>query len=184
MKRRNAVKGIILFSLGTGIIFSCTDKYKAIRSLALNHFEPLDNELDMLELLSNIIVPLNSIPDLSKHTPLPYIFTMLDDVYDPEARQVFLEGYKRFDGYVETYTGKTFNQMNVEEQKALVSQLNTHKEGIDKGIQDFYDIVKDESIKYLLTSEYYQRKINYYEMAPGRFNGDVLISELRNANDV
>jgi hypothetical protein len=184
MKRRAAVKGIILFSLGTGILFSCTDKYKAIRDLGLNHFEPLNKELDLLEKLSNIIVPLNSIPELAKHTPLPYIFTMLDDVYEPEARKVFLEGYQRFDEYVEIYAGKKFTQLNDEEQSTLVLQLNNHEEGIDKGIQDFYDIVKNESIEYLVTSEYYQRNINYYEMAPGRFKGEVLISELRNANDV
>jgi len=184
MKRRDAVKGIILFSLGTGILYSCTDKYKAIRNLSLNHFEPLDNELDLLETLSSIIVPLNAIPDLLNHTPLPFIFTMLDDVYEPKERKIFLEGYQRFDGYIEKFTGKQFSQLNTEEQIALVSRLNNHEEGIEKGIQDFYDIVKVESIHYLLTSEYYQRKINYYEMAPGRFKGDVIISELRNANEV
>ena len=62
--------------------------------------------------------------------------------------------------------------------------MNDREEDIDIGIQGFYDIVKSESIKYLKTSEYYQRKVNYYEMAPGRFKGDILISELRNDNEV
>lgn len=184
MKRRDAVKGIILFSLGTGIIYSCTDKYKAIRDLSLKYFNPVDSELDLIETLSKAIVPLDMIPELADHTPLPLMFTMLDDVYQKEKKDVFLAGYQNFNKTLEAAGKKKFGKMNKEEQTALLSSLNNREEGIDKTMQSFFDIVKRESLRYLKTSEYYQRKINYYEMAPGRFNGDVLISELKNANEV
>lgn len=184
MKRRDAVKGIILFSLGTGIIYSCTDKYKAIRQLGLNHFELKDKDLDLVDLLSSSIVPLKTIPELANHTPLPLMFTMLDDVYEPEERILFTEGYQKFDEIVEVKENKKFTKMNMEEQSAFLSRLNSREEGLDERIQTVYDIIKKESLRYLKTSEYYQRKVNYYEMAPGRFRGDVLISELKNANEV
>jgi len=184
MKRRDAVKGIILFSLGTGILYSCADKYKAIKDLNLNHFEPKDSELDLIEQLSNMIVPFQSIPELANHTALPLMFIMLDDVYKPEERVFFTDAYQSFDEIVEASEQKNFSQMNQDEQNSFLSRLNVHEEGIDQRLIGFYDIIKNESLRYLKTSEYYQRKVNYYEMAPGRFKGDVLISELRNANEV
>ena len=97
MKRRDAVKGIILFSLGTGILYSCKDKYQAIRDLGLKYFEPVNKELDLIDKLSRTIVPLQTIPELANHTPLPFMFTMLDDVYKPKDRDAFLKGYQNFD---------------------------------------------------------------------------------------
>ena len=184
MKRRDAVKGIILFSLGTGFIYSCTDKYKAIRDLGLNHFQPKNKELDLVDMLSSAVVPLHSIPELENHTALPFMFTMLDDVYKPKERDLFIEGYQRFDEIIDASEQKAFTKMNTEEQTALLSRMNAREEGMDKRVQAVFDIVKKESIRYLKTSEYYQRRVNYYEMAPGRFMGDVLISELKNANEV
>ena len=184
MKRRDAVKGIILFSLGTGIIYSCTDKYKAIRELGLTYFNPKNEELDLIEKLSQAIVPFNSIPELVNHTALPLMFTMLDDVYEKEERDIFQNGLQNFDLIIEKSEGKKFSKMKEEEQASLLSRLNNGEEGMDKVAQSFFDIVKGESIRYLKTSEFYQRKVNYYEMAPGRFDGDVLISELKNANEV
>ncbi|MDF1699384.1 MAG: gluconate 2-dehydrogenase subunit 3 family protein [Saprospiraceae bacterium] len=184
MKRRNAVKSILLFSLGTGIIFSCTDKYKAVRDLTLDHFKPTNSELDIIEQLSNMIVPLKTIPELENHTPLPFIFTMLDDIYAPQDRIAFMDGYQNFNEWVAATHQKTFTQMDEKERLDFVSSLNSRQDGIDKRMQNFFDIVKKESIKYLKTSEYYQRKVHYYEMAPGRFKGDVLLSELKNANQI
>ena len=184
MKRRDAVKGIILFSLGTGIIYSCKDKYQAIRDLGLDYFTPKNAELDLLDKLSRAIVPLQSIPELANHTPLPLMFTMLDDVYKLEDRDAFLNGYQKFDEISEEMTGTKFSKMKEEVMKTFLSRFNAREEGLDNGMQKFYDIVKGESLRYLKTSEYYQRKINYYEMAPGRFNGDVRISELKNANEI
>ncbi len=184
MKRRDAIKGIILFSLGTGIIYSCTDKYNAIQDLKLKHFEPEKVELDLIEMLSRTIIPLDLIPDLADHTALPLIFTMLDDVYEQEDRDAFRDGYQNFDVLIESSEKKKFSEMNEEEQSLVIARLNNEEEEMDEIVQLFFDIVKAESIRYLTTSEYYQRKVNYYEMAPGRYKGSVLINELKNANQI
>ena len=109
---------------------------------------------------------------------------MLDDVYEAKDRDIFLNGFKNFDTNVETSQGKKFTKMKVEEQKSFLAQLNDPDVESDEDMQSFFDILKRESIAYLRTSELYQRKINYYEMAPGRFKGSVLIDDLKNANEV
>ena len=184
MKRRTAIKGIVLFSLGTGIIHSCNDKYEAIRNLGLKYFTPNNKELDLLEQLVKVIVPFHKIPDLANHTPLPYLFTMLDDIYKKEDRNNFLFGYQNLNNVLQEKLGKKFHKLSEEETDHMMAELNEGKGDWDEKILSFYNILKGESINYLRTSEYYQRKINYYEMAPGRYNGDVLISELKNRNEI
>lgn len=184
MKRRTVLKGIILFSLGTGVLYSCEDKYEAIRSLHLDHFLPTNAELDVLEILSEIIVPLQQIPSLENHSPLPFLFTMIDDIYSAKDRDVFLFGYQNFDRIVAEKEGTTFMEMNASAKQEVVARLNEGNDLYGSAINAFYKLVKNESVHYLKTSEYYQRKVNYYEMAPGRFNGDMQLSDLKNANEI
>lgn len=184
MKRRDAVKGILLFSLGTGVLNSCTDKYQAIKDLKLDHLIPTNDELDLVDIISKIVVPLQSIPALADHTALPFILKMVDDIYPKEERDIFLSGYQNFDKKYQELNGKKFSKISLEEQTEVLRSFNDKTEGLDTGMQKFFDIIKGESLKYLTTSEYVQRKVNYYEMAPGRHKGDVLLSELQNANKI
>ena len=184
MKRRTALKGIVLFSLSTGILYSCKDKYEAVRNLGLKYFKPKNDELDLLENLVNVIVPFRNIEGLENHTSLPLLFTMLDDVYKEKDRQDFMFGYQNLDALLKEEYGGKFSRLDAEKQKEIVNRLNSGDKTLDEQYLSFYNILKNESLRYLRTSEYYQRKINYYEMAPGRFNGDVLITELKNRNEI
>jgi len=184
MKRRSALKGILLFSLGTGIVYSCTDKYQAIKDLNLKYLTPKAGELDLLDGLSRMIVPIQSIPELENHTALPFILNMIDDVYSEPDRKAFQAGYQSFDVTVEGILGKKFSALNDEEKMGFLDRLNKREEGMNGSLQTVFDIVKSESVKYLRTSEFFERKVNYYEMAPGRFRGDVSVSELQNANKI
>ena len=184
MKRRTALKGIVLFSLGTGIIYSCADRYEAIRNLGLKYFTPKDKELDLLDSMVKSIVPFHKISGLENHTSLPLLFTMLDDVYKEKDRNDFMFGYQNIGTFIEQEYGKSFNRLDEEQQKVLIGRLNDGDQKLDEKYLAFYSILKNESLRYFRSSEYYQRKVNYYEMAPGRFNGDVLISELKNRNEI
>ena len=184
MKRRTALKGIVLFSLGTGLIYSCADKYEAIRNLGLKYFAPKDKELDLLESMVKTIVPFHKIPGLENHTSLPLLFTMLDDVYKEKDRNDFLYGYQNIGAFIEKEFGMKFSRLDEEQQKEFVALLNDGDSKMEDKFLSFYSMLKNESLRYFRSSEYYQRKVNYYEMAPGRFNGDVLLSELKNRNEI
>ena len=184
MKRRKAIQGIILFSLGTGYLFSCKDKYQAIKDLGLKYFNPLRNELDLLENLSSIILPLHTIPQFENHTPLPFIFKMLDEVYSPKERALFQEVFQDFDVITGETAGRQFSAMDKDQQLAFLTSLNSSENSYDASLNTFFRILKDLNIKYLRTSEFFERKINYYEMEPGRFLGNVLVADLTNQNQI
>jgi len=184
MKRREAVKGIILFSLGTGLIYSCTDPFQAVKDLNLDFIKPENGQLQIIDAISKLVVPIQSIPELENHTALPFILSMVDDNFTAKERDKFISGYQNWDTDVEKLGQKLFSKMTGEQQMGLLSRLNKGEEGIPAEMQNFYNVIKSQSLKYLTTSEYYQRKVNYYEMAPGRFYGDVMLADLQNANEV
>ena len=183
MKRRKAIRNIVLFSLGTGIIYSCKDKYEAIKQLHLKHLIIDTKQLDILDDLSRLIVPLQNIPELADHTALPFIMNMVEHVFEEKDRQAFMKGYQSWDQEILSIKGRAFSAMKIEEKQQLLSEVNEASLRASPELYTVFNTVKEKSIQYLTTSEYYQRKVNYYQMAPGKFKGDVLLVDLKNKND-
>ena len=183
MKRRKVIRNLVLFSLGAGVIYSCKDKYEAIKQLNLKYVQTESNQLDIMDDLSKLIVPLQQIPELIDHTALPFILNSVDKLYDSEDRQLFIEGYKTFDTEIATLKGKPYSEMEEVEKQPLLAEINEEKLIASPELYAVFKTIKNKSIQYLTTSEYYQRKVNYYEMTPSRFHGDVLVTELKNLND-
>lgn len=185
MKRRTAVKSIVLFSLGGTMLYACKDKYEAIKSLNLNYLQPENAELDILSDLVERIVPMKGIPALEEHTSLPFILKMVNDCYPVKARDKFVEGYQTFATFVEENTGKAFNRCSEEEKADLLSTLNldgTQGEDLPSYLALFRTL-KSEGLNYLVNTEHVQRQVRYYQMAPGYFKGDVAISDIKNPNE-
>lgn len=164
------------------MIYSCTDPYQAIRDLNLDFIKPEDGQMDIIDSISKLVVPLDKIPALAQHTALPFILKMVDDIAKPADRDKFIDAYTSFDLDVEALTQKKYSAMSAEAQTALLDRFNKKEQGLAEGAQSMFDTIKGLSLQYLTSSEFFQRKVNYYEMAPGRFKGDVLVSELQNAN--
>lgn len=184
MKRREAVQGIILFSLGTGILYSCSSPYQAVRDLQLDHLTPTDDELSIIDKISTIAVPLHKIAALKDHTALPFTLLMVDDLYKAADRTAFEIAYQTFDTSIQEAIGKKFSQMSIEEQVEVVRLLNDGDVILPENMIRFYQNIKSLSVQYLQSTEYIQRTVNYYEMAPGRFGGSVPIASLQNRNTI
>lgn len=183
MKRRKAIRNIVLFSLGTGVIYSCQDKYVAIQQLNLRYLKAEAKELDVLDNLSRLLVPLQNIPELAEHTALPFIMNMVDKTFELEDRQLFIEGYTGFDTEIGILKGVEFTDMTEEEKLQLLEEFNEEAIVVSPALYSVFNTIKAISIQYFTSTEYYQRKVNYYEMAPGRFRGAVPVTELKNMND-
>lgn len=74
--------------------------------------------------------------------------------------------------------------MNDEERESLLLELNDETIEASLALYDVFNTVKSLSIQYLNSSEFYERKVNYYQMAPGKFRGDVLLMELKNVKRI
>ena len=188
MKRRNILKGIVFFSLGGTTIFSCKDKYEAIETLDLKFLNLTRDQIQTIDVLSQKIVPLQSIPALNNHTALPCILNKIDKCYNKETIKDFMQGYEGFNKFVQTHAKKSFTKCTDEVQAKVVEAfhllLTTTQSPENKStpIDTFFDTIKSESLNYLSKTEFVQRQVRYYEMGPARFDGCVPINELKNRN--
>lgn len=177
MKRRRAIQGIVLFTLGTQVLYSCKDKYAAIKSLPIPHLPLENNDISLIEDLSARILPIQQIEVLKDHTPVPFILTMAHDCQSPEDRDVFVKGYQNFDDYVKEKYGKSYSGLAEEEYTSLLESMEEMAGG-ENAIPEkiFFDFVKSKSIQYLTSTEHFMTNYRYYEMAPARYDGCKKIS--------
>ncbi len=182
MQRRTALKGMLLFSIGGTTIYSCSDPFEAIKALDIPKLPLVDNEIAILSDLSERIVPLQSIPALQNHSSLPYILQMVNDCFSEEDRVKFIKGYQNFDAAIQSNLGKSYLKTTDEEKNALIQQLNSAEEQMNEDTKNTFSIIKSLALNYLTNTQYILEQVRYYELAPGRFNGCLPLSELKNRN--
>lgn len=186
MKRRKAIKNIVFYSIGTSLLLSCDNPFSAVYDLQLDKLVFEKEHLKLIDDFSRVILPIQNIEELNAHTTLPFVMQSVNDLYNIEKRALFTKGYTTFDSYFERNFSKSWKDANQDEKMTIVNQLNTMKAKPWKEVQAtkdvikyFFDVLKKENLQYLRTCEYIQRNIRLYEMAPDRYNGSFLVSELK-----
>ena len=178
MKRRIAVKNIFYFTLGAGVLYSCTDPYKAVKDLGLTKFKFTNDNLSIIDELSRIILPIQNIEAMKEHTTLPFIMNIVHDLYNFKKRSIFESAYSKFTEFFQTKNSLSWakatdiDKSNFVESIIIQDPIAFEKiQTDDQEVKYFLDILKKENLQYLRTSEYILRDVHFYEMAPGRFDG-------------
>ena len=185
MKRRNVVKGIFLFSLGTPLLFSCSDPFKAVKSLGLDKLNFNNDQLSFIDKMSTTILPIQKIEALAQHTTLPFIMKTINDLYAKKDRDLMEDIYTNASSYMqEVLKFDTTNEDPLTWENMIV-QLNemskempSEENSTPYKLFKFYNILKSENLQYLRTSQYIQENYRYYELVPGRYDGNFPIAEL------
>ena len=184
MKRREAIKGIFIFSLGTSILYSCKNPFEAVRSLNLSKIDLDDKHLDLIDRISKLIVPIHQIPELAHHTTLPFLLKQINDLYSDSDIHDFIDMSKNFDNHYKSDHETSFLKHTETDQLDFLRKLNQygsliHKPStVEDHLAQFITTIKKENLIYFKTSEYYQRNFKFYEMAPGRFIGNLPLDSL------
>ena len=186
MKRRNVVKGLILFSLGGTMLYSCKDPFEVVKNLNLTSLTFDNKQLGIIDRISRIILPIKKIPKLTNHTTLPFVMKSVNDLYSEKDRKTFQEAYTTINTHIKGLSGTNIAEMEDSALLTILQVLNAEEAPSKEEanlptfrFKRFYDIIKSENLQYLRTSEYFQREKRFYEMTPGRFDGNFPISELK-----
>ena len=107
--------------------------------------------------------------DISAHL---FALQMIDDCYEKEDQQKFISGLKAFEEFSNKETGKSFVSSSAAERAALLTKLETNKDGKDD-LSYFYKSVKRLTIQAYTTSKYFLTNVQVYELVPGRYHGCV-----------
>lgn len=182
MERRKAIQAIVFFSVAANAIVSCKNKEEVINSINLKKIKINNSEADIIGEISEMIFPSASIPEFKNHTALPFILTMVDDCYSEEDQNIFMKGIGSLNSFTQLQLKKDFQELSIDEKKMVLKKINDDHSEDKSELKIFYGIVKDKTLQYYTTTEYFMRKHNLYEMAPGRFLGCVKIEDLQTKN--
>jgi len=169
MERRLVIKQILIMAGGLALLPSCLrDAGKS--TILLNK---IDIDLDQENLLSDIaetIIPRTNTPGAKELKLHLFVLKMLDDCYEKNEQNQFINGLDQFKELVNDKYSKSFDKLSVQQKKSVLTSIeNTKNSETDLSI--FYRIMKDRTIDGYLNSQYVMTNLVIYELVPGRYNG-------------
>jgi hypothetical protein len=153
MKRREAIRNVILISAGAGYLYSCKEKAATI---SLKHIPLTRAEGELVSELSETIIPKTDFPGAKDLKTDEFILVMVDDVFSPEEQDKFKAGMKVFHD-------AGFVKMSADERKEFINKA----EGDAKW---FFAVIKQGTIENFTSSKEYLEKVkNVTTLIPPKF---------------
>ncbi|MFT3750625.1 MAG: gluconate 2-dehydrogenase subunit 3 family protein [Agriterribacter sp.] len=169
MKRRSAIKNLMIIAGGIAIMPSCsTEPGKA--SIDLKKININTDQEALLAEIAETIIPKNDMPgakDLNLHL---FTLKMVDDCHSEEDQQHFIAGLNSIDKLAKDKYGNAFAKCNVTQRAELLAAI-AKGENTGKEAAAFLKIAKRRVIQGFMNSKYVMTDLKKYELVPGRYNG-------------
>lgn len=190
MERREALKALAIITGGAVLVPSCNFSNKDILA-AYSNLQVTPTLQKLLGSVTDTIIPAGSIKGAADINVQDFILVMVNDCMNEEQQSTFMTGLSAFDAYSKKTGGKSFEKLTPEARTsvvqmglALAKEQNGEEEHTaapnpDEAIADFLKITKRFTIQGFMMSEYIQTEIKPYEMIPEKYNGAVLLAELK-----
>jgi hypothetical protein len=160
MKRREAIRSVLLISAGAALLYQCKEK---AATTTLKQIPLTRAEQDMINALTEFIIPRTDFPGADDLKTGDFVLMMADDLLSPEEQAKFSAGMK-------TFTDKDFTKMSTDERNQFISSL----EGDSR---TFYEMVKQGTIENFTSSEKYLKEVrNITDLIPPKFQACVPVN--------
>jgi hypothetical protein len=171
MNRRSALKYFVIISAGTAMLPSCKPGDKKLAS-PYDHLPVNEDQQQLISEIAGTIIPEEGGPGSKTVAAPTFALQMLNDCYEQEDRDKFMEGMKEFASNVKNKYDKSFVECSSVERQEFIDGINDQKDLKDKATF-FYTTLKELTIKGYTNSEYYLTKIQVYKQVPGKFKANV-----------
>ncbi len=175
MKRRTALRNIIIISAGAAVLPSC--RVADQKAVALKNISVSGKQQEMLAALAESIIPKTNnfvgANDLRAHE---FVLTMVDDCTSPEGQKIFTDGLSAFEDHCKKDYSTSFIDLSDQQRTELIKTLEANSDLQDKAAL-FYKTAKQYTIQCFTSSKKYLLDIRKWKMVPGsNFKGCVKIS--------
>ncbi|MBN8790074.1 MAG: gluconate 2-dehydrogenase subunit 3 family protein [Terrimonas sp.] len=169
MKRRSAIKSLVIIAGGIAIMPSCsTEPGKA--SIDLKKININADQEALLAEIAETIIPENDklgAKELNLHL---FTLKMVDDCHNEEDQKAFMEGLNSMDKLAKSKYGNAFAKCDPGQRIDLLNAVSK-EEGAAKEAAAFLKITKRRVIQGFMNSKYVMTDLKKYELVPGRYNG-------------
>ncbi|SEL38692.1 gluconate 2-dehydrogenase subunit 3 family protein [Olivibacter domesticus] len=176
MKRRSAIKNLLIIAGGIAILPSCSQE-SGKASIQLNNLDINQNQEDLLAEITETIIPKTDSPGAKALNLHLFVLKMVDDCHDKDDQKSFINGLSELDKLSKKQFSKSFNEASQAQRTQLLQLLESDKETNDD-MYRFYAITKRRTIQGFLNSKYVMKDLKRYELIPGRYDGYASANEI------
>lgn len=169
MKRRSAIKNLMIIAGGIAIMPSCSnDPGKA--SIELKKIDINAHQEALLAEIAETIIPVSDIQGVKDMNLHLFTLKMVDDCHNEEDQKNFIAGLNSIDKLATDKHGDTFAKCGIKERIDLLTAI-VRDEKDAKEAAAFLQIAKRRVIQGFMNSKYVMTDLGKYELVPGRYNG-------------
>src|SRR6185436_2938679 len=122
MKRRTAIRNVVIISAGASLLPSCMQESSS--SIPLKHISVTGSQEQMLAQLTEAIIPKTKnfvgANDLKAHE---FMLTMVDDCVSPQDQSDFMDGLKGFHKFSYDKFKVGFTAFTPEQKRSLIAAI-------------------------------------------------------------
>lgn len=167
MKRRRAIKNIIIISSGMALIPSCRPD---VSSPVYTNVTLEKGEWDFIEKFTGALLPVTNTGVITPEPPAGFVLTVLNDCYAPSDVQKYLAGLRELQTWLRQKFSAGFERLNRDQQAETFTWLS-QPEGLTESVKYFYSTTKRLVVEHFTSSEYFLTNVMDWQFAPGRFIG-------------
>jgi len=171
MKRRRAIKTIVVLSSAAAMLPSCQPG----ETMPVYENIPLDRkQRKFLEQFTEALLPKGGTEVSTPETTMDFVLKVFNDCHSPEDIQKYMAGLTELQAYVKEKYNKRFGSLGAEQQAEVFTYLSGD-EGPSEPLQYFASTTRRLAIEHFTSSEYFLKNVMDWEFAPGRFVGCALV---------
>jgi hypothetical protein len=178
MKRRDALRSLALLTGGLVLVPSCNFSQEDILS-AYTNLKITPSQKRLLAEIADTIIPAGQTKGAADIAVEDFILVMVNDCVNEQGQKSFTDGLQAFDAFSKNNSGKNFSALDAESKKAAVVQGLALEDEAQKHIKEFLSQTKRFTVQGFMASEYMQTEVKPYSLIPGKYQGAVLISDIK-----
>lgn len=165
MNRRQALGTIVMGGAALTLLPACQSETLP----TFTHFEVESKAYQMLDFLSELILPTNDLPLETPESTPEYVLRVVDECYIEEGRLLFVEGWNAYPDFVKENGSHNYKKWSVEEANNHLAQLQVLSE--DNAIGYFFRETKNLTRDHFTSSPHYLYNYLDYQFIPGEYEG-------------
>lgn len=179
MKRRDAIKSLLIVTGGVIVIPSCLHE-SSKSSIPLKHLHiDADQEKQLAE-LAETIIPATSTPGAKDTYAHRFALKMVDDCKEKTDQETFMKGLKELDRLSKDRFHTSFLKSTPAQREQLVGELEKRDASATDDLTAFYKMYKGLVIQGYMGSKYVMSDVLKFELVPGRYNGAAPVKQTSN----
>jgi hypothetical protein len=171
MKRRAAVKNLGLAFAGLVSLPAWAQGWTP-ESIGQQHSLPLAEE-DLLAEIVETIIPQTTTPGAKSLKVHQFALRMINDCYGEAAQASLVQGLQQTDQLAQQGYEKSFTACDARQRTDILTRMG---QSADPAARQFYDMIKNLTIRGYMNSEYVMLNLLDYKMAPGFYHGCVPVT--------